>query len=291
MDYYHYILTRFNLKLWRKDRAYQSTRSENWLERRFQLFEKYCLPSICNQVFKDYTWIVLFDESTPEIYMNRIEEYKTILPQFKPVMVPSSVGFHFVGVFQKAILHDLLLKTSSLDNCVVSTTYLDNDDALSVDYMKVVSENTREYYRDTFITMHYGLQYFEDLQIANHVKYENNHFITLVEVVSAENPIKTVYGYGSHGNVYRHPHCRVIGVKEKKPYWVEVVHETNVKNNVILHRWTSLANDRTILRRNFGLDVKLRKDGWKVFYTTFAIRWLKAHVTYLKVKFRDIWNR
>lgn len=291
MEVFHYILTRFNLKLWREDRQHQSTRSEAWLEKRFQLFETYCLPSICNQVFKDFTWIVLFDESTPDIYQKKIEAYKAVLPAFKPVVVPSSVGIHFVGAFQKAVIKDLLLKTSTLDHCVVSTTYLDNDDALSADFMKAVSDHTCEYSRDTFITMHDGLQYFEDLQIANHVKYKNNHFITLIESISGDEPIRTVYGYGSHGNVYRHPHCDVIGIKTKKPYWVEVVHDTNAKNNVILHRWTSLATDRTILRRDFGLDIELRKDGWKVFYTTFAMRWMKAHMTYLKVKLNDLWGR
>ena len=84
---------------------------------------------------------------------------------------------------------------------------------------------------------------------------------------------------------------KLIGIKTKKPYWVEVVHDTNAKNNVILHRWTSLATDRTILRRDFGLDIELRKDGWKVFYTTFAMRWMKAHMTYLKVKLNDLWGR
>ena len=109
MEVFHYILTRFNLKLWREDRLHQSTRSEAWLEKRFQLFETYCLPSICNQVFKDFTWIVLFDESTPDIYQKKIEAYKAVLPAFKPVVVPSSVGIHFVGAFQKAVIKDLLL--------------------------------------------------------------------------------------------------------------------------------------------------------------------------------------
>lgn len=61
----HFILTRFNLRLWTKDKKQQPTRTSEWLEKRFQLFETFCLPSIKSQSVKNFKWIVLFDESTP----------------------------------------------------------------------------------------------------------------------------------------------------------------------------------------------------------------------------------
>lgn len=63
----HFILTRFNLLLWNKDKENKKVRSKEWLEHRFSLFEKYCLPSIKSQTCQDFEWIVLFDSSTPEM--------------------------------------------------------------------------------------------------------------------------------------------------------------------------------------------------------------------------------
>ena len=287
----HYILTRFNLKLWKTDRNQCSTRSDQWLSKRFELFEKYCLPSILKQSFKDFTWIVLFDEGTPDSYKQRYRKYSDVCPQFSPIEVPSVVGVHFVRVFQNAVLQDLVAHNMNKTGCVVTTTYLDNDDALSFDFMEQVAQNTHVVEQDTFITMHYGLQYFEELNIANHVKYKNNHFITLIEMYHGNSRLKTVYGYGSHGNVYRHSQCAVIGINIKKqPSWVEVVHTTNAKNNVILHRWTSLATERLILKDRFGIDIELRKDARKIFYSMYLWRSVKAHMKYIKVKFFSLFH-
>ena len=37
----HFILTRFNLLLWNKDKKGSKVRTIKWLEHRFALFEKY----------------------------------------------------------------------------------------------------------------------------------------------------------------------------------------------------------------------------------------------------------
>ncbi len=46
-----YIITRFNLKVeaWTTTKNDQKVRTEDWLKHRFELFEKYCLPSVVNQ--------------------------------------------------------------------------------------------------------------------------------------------------------------------------------------------------------------------------------------------------
>lgn len=51
----HFLLTRFNVKMldkFRNDRNGTSTHTEEWLLRRFELFERYCLPSVNNQPIK-----------------------------------------------------------------------------------------------------------------------------------------------------------------------------------------------------------------------------------------------
>ncbi len=61
----HFVITLFNLKLWTQDKNNVSTRTDEWLEKRFELFENYCLPSLKAQTNKNFVWLCLFDQFTP----------------------------------------------------------------------------------------------------------------------------------------------------------------------------------------------------------------------------------
>lgn len=43
-NYSHFIITRFNLNLYAQDKHDLPTRTDRWLEHRFEVFERYCLP-------------------------------------------------------------------------------------------------------------------------------------------------------------------------------------------------------------------------------------------------------
>src|ERR1700677_1263076 len=45
-----------------------------WLENRLVLFKRYCLPSVMAQSNQDFTWLLYFDETTPEAYLRRIRD-------------------------------------------------------------------------------------------------------------------------------------------------------------------------------------------------------------------------
>ena len=94
----HFILTRFNLLLWNKDKKGSKVRTVKWLEHRFTLFEKYCLPSVKNQTCQDFEWIVLLDSSTPEKYKAKIADYQKECPQFIPVFVEPLKGRYFAEI-------------------------------------------------------------------------------------------------------------------------------------------------------------------------------------------------
>ena len=81
----HYLLTRFNLPLWNKDKRGLATRDEAWLEDRFRLFEQYTLPSVLQQSCKDFTWVVLFDGDTPPVYRERVKGWAERCESFKYV--------------------------------------------------------------------------------------------------------------------------------------------------------------------------------------------------------------
>ena len=41
-NYSHFIITRFNLNLYAQDKHDLPTRTDRWLEHRFEVFERYC---------------------------------------------------------------------------------------------------------------------------------------------------------------------------------------------------------------------------------------------------------
>ena len=114
----YFILTRFNLLLWNKDKGGSKVRTLEWLEHRVELFEKYCFPSIKSQSCQDFNWIVLFDSKTPDKYKARIEEYQKSCAQFIPVFVAPQNGRYFAEIFRQEIV-------KPLDAERVLTTYLD----------------------------------------------------------------------------------------------------------------------------------------------------------------------
>lgn len=103
-DLQHFILTRFNLLIFNKDKKGQKVRSASWLEHRFALFERYCLPSIIAQTCQCFRWIVLFDSTTPERLKEKIAEYQKSCPQLKPVYVMLESGRFFSQIFRDEVV-------------------------------------------------------------------------------------------------------------------------------------------------------------------------------------------
>lgn len=67
-NFSHFLITRFNLNLYERDKHAAPTRTARWLEHRFEVFERYCLPSVAAQTATDFRWLCLFDAATPEPY-------------------------------------------------------------------------------------------------------------------------------------------------------------------------------------------------------------------------------
>ena len=70
----HYLITRFNLKKegWDTSKNNIPVLTEEWLERRFKLFETFCFPSVKHQSNQNFTWFVYFDVDTPKVFKDRI---------------------------------------------------------------------------------------------------------------------------------------------------------------------------------------------------------------------------
>ena len=170
----HFILTRFNLLLWNKDKNGNKVRTKGWLVHRYALFEQYCLPSIKNQTCQNFEWIVLFDSTTPEEYKKKIEEYTVECPQLIPIYVKPEGGPYFAQIFRDEV-------TKRLEGNRVLTTYLDNDDALSIHFVEDLQKRVELLNNGTFINYVDGYQYYTDYKYVMHIHYPRNHFMSVVE--------------------------------------------------------------------------------------------------------------
>lgn len=117
----HLLLTRFNV---RRDGSMQKTPDEAWLAHRFDLFERFCLPSLCAQTCQGFRWIVFFDEATPDSYRSKIEIYAK-WPNFQPLYVDRLSLSDLATVLEPYVQAPYLI-----------TTRLDNDDALSKHFIE-----------------------------------------------------------------------------------------------------------------------------------------------------------
>lgn len=157
MELQHFLLTRFNILLWRQDKEGKKVRTTKWLEHRFSLFEKYCLPSIKSQTCQGFEWIVLFDSMTPDSFKDKIACYQKDCPQLIPVFVEPENGFRFAEIFKDEIIKRLKAKR-------VISTYLDNDDALNIGFVEDLQHRITTVSDGTFFYYDEGYQYYTEDQ-------------------------------------------------------------------------------------------------------------------------------
>lgn len=265
-----FILTRFNLRLWwNEDKNGEPVQTDDWLEERFRLFEQYCWPSVMAQTVKDFKWICLFDEGTPARFRRLVDGYKKQWNGFMPFFLDRDQTAHFQKFFQEKVAG-----LCNQDDPHLLTTYLDNDDCLHRCFVEKLQGYVKRVKPGTMFSFKYGVQYYEDLQLAVCVPYANNHFLSFYERTSTK--VTTVWGFW-HFCVFKYKGLRVVVVNNKKhPMWVELIHGGNVDNDVKMTIHQRLVTDRGCMR-HFGLNVTLPGPlrMVAVFCSAFALRCLR----------------
>ena len=241
----HFLLTRFNLVLWNKDKEGNKVRTTEWLEHRFTLFEHYCLPSIKNQTCHDFEWIVLFDSKTPDNYRVRIEEYKNECPQFIPIFVEPEKSRYFALIFRSVMVRRLNAKR-------VVSTYLDNDDALSTSFVEDLQLRTLNLRDGTFIRYSDGYQFYADCRYLVQIHYPKNHFVSVVEKGDAT-VIKGIFGYGGHLYLDKITGMTIENVGNV-PMWCEVIHDKNMINDANFLFGSRMIKDEKRLIHEFAIN-------------------------------------
>ncbi len=70
----HFVITRFNLPIFptRTNGEKVKNCDVDFLNKRLDIFETYCMPSLKNQTNQNFQWLVLFDVNTPDVIKKRL---------------------------------------------------------------------------------------------------------------------------------------------------------------------------------------------------------------------------
>lgn len=251
--YKHFVITLFNLQLWTKDKKNISTRTSEWLEKRFKLFESYCFPSLKSQTVQNFIWLCLFDEQTPEPFKRKIHSFRQQFPLFYPCFLSAEEANEFLwgdegqeSGFAKKYVRPFL----NGDEEYVITTNIDNDDAFHQDAIRTLQQQFCQTPQVGIYSLIWGLQYFPQWNALLKMRYPHNHFLTLAETVN--DCIHTIEYYPHTIARKKFRTVDIVGL----PAWIEVVHSCNVNNEL---RITSRIRYVFILKRTslqaFGLSV------------------------------------
>lgn len=216
VDFRHVLMTRFNLAT--PGRESDLRNRPGWLQRRFELFERYCLPSVAAQTLKNFRWVIYFDENTPVDFRTRIEAARTVAP-FTP---------YFTGLFPASgwprSLHELMPEAERTPWLL--TSRLDNDDALARDYVARLHAALARLDIPERMTFNFT----EGFVLSNGRLYAHRHdsnaFASWLEPFAPD--ALTAMGirhmhFADHG-----PVAQIDG----RGAWLQVVHEENVSNRV-----------------------------------------------------------
>ena len=223
----HFVITRFNLKLYARDKKNKPVRTEQWLKHRFEMFEQYCLPSVAAQTCTNFTWLCLFDEQTPEHYRQRIDSYRDDCPYFCPVFYDEHQTVQLSHSLHHTIAEIIEKQGKPVDYLI--TTNLDNDDSLSIHAVGALQQYIKmEDTQKQIYSFLYGYQYFTKTGLMVKMRYTNNHFLTLTEPYHGEEELKTIISY-RHGPAIKQFPTHFISTKQGM--WLEIAHEKNVSND------------------------------------------------------------
>ncbi|MCP2031557.1 hypothetical protein L1277_001648 [Okibacterium sp. HSC-33S16] len=206
----HVFLTRFNVP---SPGVEQFVRAkEGWLERRSDLFEEYCLPSMRHQTARNISWIIYFDPQSPDWFKARVKEWSsdgTFRPIYRTSVSPSE-------------LMDDIRSTVGSPSSLLLTTNLDNDDGLATDFAARLQAAGQ-------LDGRTALYLADGLIISNGRTYRrtdrDNAFCSVVE--SWESPVTC--WIDAHNMLNRTMPVRSVS---GPPAWLQVVHGGNVSNSV-----------------------------------------------------------
>lgn len=214
LDFTHVVMTRFNLAT--PGRESDIRNRPGWLAGRFELFERYCLPTMAAQTDQNFHWVIYFDEGTPGEFRDRIERCRAVrsfIPYFTPLF-PSD-GW------------PRSLRESIPDPAPwLLTTRLDNDDGLAVDFVARLQSAVRKWEQGSRASFNFTNGFIMEGPRLYAMRHASNAFASWLEPWDPE--MRTA---SSIHHMHLADHGPVLQI-EGPGAWLQVVHGGNVSNRV-----------------------------------------------------------
>lgn len=234
-DFGHLVLTRFSVRFGHD----QPAPEEDWLTYRWAFFRDAAASSLAHQSVKNSRWLVFFDASTPNWLRAEIEVLRPGLSE--PVFLDEPWSY---SVLQRAV--EELIQAP----CLI-TTRLDSDDAVAVRFIEQIQADLGHQYGQ-YINLMHGVWVERSGQLFR-FDYLENPFISCVEKRAESHPPRTVFQSFQHGASRKH--ASIINVVTPDPMWMQVIHGSNLMNEVrgirtpparsqVLSTWPSLLTFR-----------------------------------------------
>ena len=217
----HVILTRFNLATAGREAVIRN--QPNWLEGRFDLFDKYCLPSVAAQTNQNFQWMVFFDTNTPKQFVSRIEKAQGVR--------------HFHAYYTD--LFDSSGWRTSINRVLgapatpaLLTSILDSDDSLCGDYVETLQQAARDHLAKTHgDDLPRALNFTNGYVLSNGRLYAHRHTCNaFVNWLERYDPSARTAGDINHiEDIPKFGNAIQI---DRPGAWLQVVHGGNVSNRI-----------------------------------------------------------
>jgi len=235
MNYIHYILTRFIFYESTKINVFNHRKTDSstdeWVEGRFNVFEHFTLKSILKQKCKDFVWVFL----TQKKYVKRLDN---ILKQYDFKYYILTIEYDYLKInkilndaerkkvstydIPRDIFANFIKKYHTDKSKSIITTFLDDDDYYSENFIKNIQINAEEQTRTIFYLNYFqGLFYYIHNDTFYRYFYKKNMFASYIEPYSSD--IRTIF---------KKPHSQICGkelinINNHLDNWVHIIHNNN----------------------------------------------------------------
>ncbi|MBE6382566.1 MAG: hypothetical protein E7049_06095 [Lentisphaerae bacterium] len=267
MKIQHFVLTRFNLRLsWLMRGREWLGGTQEYLDERFRLFERYCLPSMSKQD-ADFRWLVFFSSQTPETFKERVRLHQSSFPALEPIFVDDCEPLSKPRSID--IVMNEVLGRIDLDTTHYIETRIDNDDAFNVQALKWIRDCAEQSIaggvgEKFYVMLPDGNIYIERASFAQRCRFKWNHFPSMV------------CRRDVHDHPFAIPHtainssgCKVVEINHPNA-WLEVVHGSNQLNSLRPSKKPIYLSNQ-LMRTCFGIEADMSP-------LRFAFSWLSMYL-------------
>lgn len=205
-DIKHLILTPFSFN--------HPNPTDEWMEKRWQIFMDVTYPSIWSQTVIDFTWIVGFSDLTTQKWRDKIYKFSGFIPAYMEYNPKIWTEISNLYSDQKYLL----------------TTRLDSDDALAETAVERIQQVFTENQIPRVVNFLHGL--ITDGKFLYHITQISGAFISMLELSDGAVSIR---GGLHHTNARGTPHYQ--SVDKMPPFWMVYVHDGIGQNITWTMKW------------------------------------------------------